>query len=245
MKNSEWLSGDEKELNYHLNQYSVPKEYTKQIIQLLNKWKLIFPKEKILDLGCGAGANCYFFAKQYPLATFHGIDINPHYIELANNHKLRNVDYFVGDILNLGGFKKSKYTGILSIQTLSWMENYKESLSAMLSLKPKWVIVTSLFYDGPVDAKIRITDYSKFVENNKPRESFYNIYSLEKFNEYLKKLGYSIKKQEPFISPIDLPKQKDKGMGTYTELKANGVRMQVSGPLLMPWFTILIKEIKK
>lgn len=48
----ELLEGDEKVLLYHTQQYNKPNKYTKLLVYLTKKWRLIKPKNKILDLGC-------------------------------------------------------------------------------------------------------------------------------------------------------------------------------------------------
>ena len=82
-KNIEWLQGDSKELDYHTRQYEKPKVYTKLLINLFKKWALNESAKKIIDIGCGAGANVYFFAKSFPDIFFYGIDLNPNYISVA------------------------------------------------------------------------------------------------------------------------------------------------------------------
>ncbi len=242
MKNAEWLSGDSKELHYHLSQYDTPKEYTKMIIKYIENWNLLQPGDRTLDLGCGAGANCFYFGSKFKLNDFKGIDLNPKYIDMALQYKLPNTDFLVGDATNIKEIKKGEYSGIFSLQTLSWIKSYQKSMRAMFGLQPDWILITSLFYDGPVDVNILVTDYSKRVQGNKARKSNYNIYSLEYFKIFANKYKYDIARSEIFDFPFDLPRPIDRGMGTYTERKLDNKIIQVSGPLLMPWYTLLLRR---
>ncbi|MCP4153065.1 MAG: class I SAM-dependent methyltransferase [bacterium] len=240
-KNTEWLEADAKELDYHIRQYEKPKEYTRTIINYFRQWGLNKSGARVLDLGCGAGANCYHLAKAYPRMEFTGVDINPANIELAGKHKTSNTGYTCGDIMELE-IRPGDYEGILSIQTLSWMPNYEDTLERALKGAPQWILITSLFYDGPVETEIVVKDYSRQMGDKDHRRSYYNIYSLDRVKQYLKKYGYEMTRAEPFIFPFDLPEPPDKGMGTYTITLSNNQRLQKSGPLLMPWYTLLIEK---
>lgn len=238
-ENIEWLQGDEKELAYHLDQYNNPKEYSKYLIKKFTEWRLDKKTNSVLDLGCGAGAVTYYFAKENPQISFVGLDINPKYIDFANNHKVSNTSFEVKDFKDLKS-EIGYYDGIMCLQTLSWISNYNRIVNAMIKLNPKWIMITSLFYDGPVDAKIIIKDYSRSMGKYNYRSSHYNIYSIDKFDNMINKKGYKIVRKEPYIFPFDLPKPQSSGMGTYTEKVSEDKRIQISGPILMSWYTLLI-----
>lgn len=192
----------------------------------------------------GGGAVTNFFSKKFPEAFFHGIDINPKYIKIARLNKLPNTKFSVLDITNLR-LNHKNIDGIICLQTLSWMKNYKKPLINMFQVKPKWILITSLFYDGPVDTEIVIKDFSRTMGSSKFRRSFYNIYSIDLIEAYAKKFTYTLDKYEPFIFPFDLAKPNEKGMGTYTKKLSDGSRIQISGPLLMPWYTLLFRKERR
>lgn len=117
-------------------------------------------------------------------------------------------------------------------------------MKAILSLDSRWILITSLFYEGPVEAKIKIKDYSRKTGLFNYRETFYNIYSINTLSEIANKYNYCIFFIEPFEIKIDIPKPSKQGMGTYTIRLKNNKRIQISGPLLMPWYTVLLKNNK-
>ena len=102
------------------------------------------------------------------------------------------------------------------------------------------VIVSSLFTDSLVDSKIVLTQYkdSTFIEFED--SIFYNIYCLERFIAKCKECGAKNVEVMDFDIDIDLPKPAHRHMGTYTELLKNGRRIQLSGPLMMPWKVLCI-----
>ena len=240
-KNIEWLLGDEKESAYHLEQYDKPKEYSKYLLKKFIEWELDKESNCILDLGCGAGAVTYSFAKANPNINFVGIDINPKYIAYANDHKIANTSFEVKDFKEISN-ANGNFEGILCLQTLSWINSYDKMINTMINLNPKWILITSLYYDGPVDAKIKIIDFSRSMGNHNFRSSYYNIYSIDRLEQKVNKKGYRIINKEPFIFPYDLSKPQNSSMGTYTEKLLSEQRIQISGPILMSWYTLLIKK---
>lgn len=244
--NFEWLNIDPKELHYHIDQYEHPKQYTKELLQLFKEWDLSLVQGEILDLGCGGGAVTNLFAENFPTSNFTGIDINEKYISISNHHKKENssfkkIDFYLDEDIN----SLNKYAGVMSFQTLSWLPNYDQFLTLLSLVDAKWALVTSLFYDGPVDAEIKIKDYSRKMGDVNYRESYYNIYSLEILESKLNQIGYSLTKIKPFDIGFDIPKPISKSMSTYTENTVDNKRIQISGPILMSWYTILISKTKK
>ena len=128
------------------------------------------------------------------------------------------------------------------MQTISWLPDYCQFLVLLSKTQPEWILITSLFYRGPVDAEIKIKDYSRTMGDKNYRDSYYNIYSVDKFHDNLKERGYSIVEIRPFDLGFDIDKPKDGSMSTYTEKTIDGRRLQVSGPLLMSWYTILVRK---
>nr|WP_294795231.1 class I SAM-dependent methyltransferase [uncultured Mucilaginibacter sp.] len=240
----EWLNIDPKELHYHIDQYDNPKQYTKELLLLFKEWGLGFGMStKVLDLGCGGGAVTNSFAEMYPEVDFTGIDINKDYVSIANAHESVNSNFEVIDMYSdkeMGTLKN--YDGLMSFQTLSWLPNYDRFLKLLSILDVEWSLITSLFYDGPVDAEIKIKDYSRKMGDVNYRESFYNIYSLDILKIKLEQLGYNLIEARPFDLGFDIPKPEDKGMSTYTENTIDNKRIQISGPVLMNWYTLLISK---
>jgi hypothetical protein len=164
--------------------------------------------------------------------------MNPKYISLASEHCKQN-RYITDNLINTHKYFKGQLKGIFCLQTISWLESYDEVLKSFFKTKPDWILLTSLFYDGLVDAQIKITDWTKSVAGKKGRQTFYNIYSIPRFTDFAEKSGYRLDCASPFQLPIDLDRPSDKGMGTYTIKRDTGERIQVSGPLMMPWYTVV------
>jgi len=227
--------------DYHERQFKEPYRSTVGFCDWLEEIGCVQQDSelRVIDLGSGRGANIYYMARRYPRSDFVGVDINPDHVTAGNkffhDNQVRNCRLERGDIYKL---KKSRpaVDGIVSLQTLSWLPDFREPLLEMVKLQPKWIALSSLFYDGPISCTIEVKDYD--ASQQPIRESFYNIYSLPVVRSVLSEGGYSSFQTIPFEIDIDLPRPSTKERGTYTEKLQNGHRIQMSGPLLLPWYFI-------
>ncbi|OGZ22928.1 MAG: hypothetical protein A3A08_02670 [Candidatus Nealsonbacteria bacterium RIFCSPLOWO2_01_FULL_41_9] len=246
---TEWLGATKKgHLEYYKRQLKKPYRSTVAFCSWLESFGLLNKNRQdvIADIGAGMGGNIHYMAKKYPKAAFIGIDIDPILVKIGNEYLKKagiiNAKLIKGDLYNLDKGYVGKYSGLVSYQTLSWLPDYELPIKKMARLKPDWLAITSLFYDGEVNCKITVQDYTAHLGGKLYKESFYNIYCLRLVRELFLKCGYSKFDYIPFKIDIDLPKQKNKGMGTYTKKLANGDRIQFSGPILMNWYFILARK---
>lgn len=234
-------------LEYHKKQFEIPYRSTVAFCDWLeNIGCLEGDKEQsVIDIGSGMGANLAYMSKRFPSVTFTGIEKNPRLVKEGKAHlekmKASKCTLVKGDIFNLPKKYRKACEGLISIQTLSWFPEFKTPLKKMVDLKPNWIALTSLFFDGRVDAKTIIRDYTS-PQGKKPyNEKFYNVYSIPLVREFLASHGYEKFDYTPFEIDVNLPKPMD-GMGTYTETLTNGRRIQISGPVLMKWYFIMAKH---
>jgi SAM-dependent methyltransferase len=243
-RTTEWI--EKNNLQYHERQFKEPYRSTVAFCDWLEKLNYISKDSQltILDLGCGLGANIFYMGKRYPKSKFIGVDINPDIVMSGNlifqNTRITNCHLESGDIYKLSNEYISQFDGIVSFQTLSWLPDFREPITEMSKVQAKWIALTSLFYDGPLSCTIEVQDYDESLELCK--EYFYNVYSLSVIRKFMSEVGYSDFQSIPFEIDIDLPKPTTNGLGTYTEKLANGHRLQISGPLLLPWYYIAAKR---
>jgi hypothetical protein len=185
-------------------------------------------------------------AGRFTNSIFIGIELNPDLVKRGNDYfadfQQDNCYLVEDDLYSLGKEHVGKYDGIVSYQTLSWLPEYKTPIEKMVELKPKWIAITSLFFDGDVSCEIKVHDYTTPLSGKPYRESNYNVYSIPLLRKLFVNYGYSDFKYIPFAIDIDLPRPETKGMGTYTEKLQNGSRIQISGPILMSWYFIVAKR---
>ena len=230
-------------LHYHINQWDTPKESTKAFAKFVNN--NLLNSKNILDLGAGTGASTAYLASKAPNVNFVASDYADRCIEigkdiLAEKH-INNLTFELLDWNHLQ--PTSKYDGIISMQTLSWLPDAKKPLENIFQkLKPNWIAMTSLFYEGDISCKIEVNQHS--VNHKMP----YNIYSLKEIERICAAHDYVLKKSDKFLINIDIPKNSNPDrMSTYTrniinESGKQNEKLQISGPLLMPWYMILIEK---
>jgi len=239
-RTTEWI--EKVDLAYHSRQFTTPFRSTVLFCEWLESLNCLNADSQlnIVDIGSGQGANIYYMAERYKNSHFVGLDINQELISAGNDFfkekQLTECRLEHGDIFSLDSKHISKFDGLMCYQTLSWLDGYEAALKEMMTLDPKWIALTSLFYDGEADCYIDVKNFLK------DKNSSYNIYSLPRIKKFLARHGYSDIQCTPFKIDIDLEKPDDGGMGTYTEILQNDDKIQIAGPLLMPWYFILARK---
>lgn len=239
-RTDEWIEKDNKE--YHARQFLTPYRSTVAFCDWLEEIGYIERDSSlsIIDIGAGQGANLLYMGRRYPKCRFVGLDINEENISVGNQvlarAEMKNCSLVVGDIYNLDKKYISCFDAVVSFQTLSWLPGYEEPLNSLVDLRAKWIALTSLFYDGEVSCDISVKQYDESLNSN--LDINYNVYSLPVVEKHFSERGYQNFQACEFEIDIDLPAPQSKYMSTYTEKLVSGKRLQISGPLLMPWHFI-------
>ncbi len=230
--------------DYHDRQFAAPYQSTISFCDwLVGLGAIDEQSSRICDLGCGKGANLYYMATRFPRCQFVGLDIDEQLIrdgrDFLQRASVANCRMSAGDLHRAGSyFSKGEFDGVVSLQTLSWLPGYDKAIDAIVSLSPKWIALSSLFFEGPIEAKTVISEFDSAQKADAKRSFFYNTYSLPLVERYLSDHGYKQFKYIAFEIPIDLPRATHGKMQTYTESTIDGRRLQISGPLLMNWYFI-------
>tara|TARA_R100001082_G_scaffold81150_1_gene48124 strand:+ start:1000 stop:2151 length:1152 start_codon:yes stop_codon:yes gene_type:complete len=92
---------------------------------------------KILDIGCCNGRTINSFEKlNYDFDVYHGLDVNPHAIDLANKHwkNKKGVSFEVFDVVkqNISELPLKEFDIAYLDSTLSWFPNWRELLDTLL-----------------------------------------------------------------------------------------------------------------
>mgnify|MGYP001099196756 CR=1 FL=1 len=192
------------------------------------------------------GGNEFYYAQKYKDSYWVGMDIEDSLFNIfrENAREIDNVKLVKGDWFHLDRGLTGEFDGIISLQAISWLSEWERPLQEICCLQPKWIALSSLFYEGDIEYIIRSYNYERVDEKNNKQctEAFYNIYSIPKIKEYLYNRGYKIFHYEPFEIDIDIPKQNSFDWGTYTVKLENGKRLQISAAMLMPWYFIFASK---
>lgn len=219
-------------LEWYTRQFDNPYRITIAFEQFLSDNAELEGKE-ILDIGCGSGSATHYIAQKHPSSHFTGIDINTELFKL-NRVDDSNIKLKYGDIFNLDQTLIGKFQGVISLQTLSWLPEYRHPLEQICKLEPEWIAFSSLLYDGKINYTIRLDNYERPTEESDHTQVFYNIYSVPKIAELLKKYGYEHILYHAFEIDMDIKKPDHKNLGYYTIRTAEGKRMAFNTCLYQP-----------
>ena len=235
----EWTTLSESDLSYHIKQWDITYRSTEAFAKFVSGR---LSSGTVADVGCGAGGATYALAKKFPSTQFVGLDISAELIARAKlesaKRNIKNLSFEVADCYNL---KPRKLDGVVSLQTLSWLPDWREPLQQIeQSLQPEWIAISSLFYQGDISCRIEVT------EHQRQRVCFYNVYSVPSIARWAESHYYRLTQFEEFEIDLDLqsPSKADT-MGTRT-LKVldpeigSSKRLQISGPLLMNWGFLML-----
>jgi len=239
----EWKKIDAAGRHYHLQQWKEPKRSTISFAEFI--LPSLKSTKRIMDIGCGAGSVTSYLAAKYRHIDFIGLDYSDELVKIANElsaeQRLSNLLFGTDDWFNLKHY--SGIDGVLSLQTLSWLPQFEEPLQQLFEkVSPEWIAISSLFYEGDISCKIEVEEHVK------KKKCFYNVYSLSAISRFADDFGYKLENATPFIIDIDIPRPSDKdSMGTYTVQTAESCtaaprRLQISGPLLMNWYFIMLRK---
>jgi SAM-dependent methyltransferase len=198
---------------------------------------------EVMDIGTGLGANLHYFREQNPTVRFLGIDYNPTKVEVGRRFLekkgLEGIRLEAGDWFRLPSEYKGRFDGILSIHIVCCFKRIDPALEALTALKPRWLAINSLFYQGPLDVLIHIRNHNNPELKDDDPDGDFNIFSLEHTARVLAENGYKLSSAEPFYPPVSLPKKPGGGRGTYTMRTDIHERTQFSGPVHLPWHFLL------
>lgn len=200
------------------------------------------PQLNLLDAGCGIGANILYYSKKLPKAKFVGIDYLKERIKYAKKiNKNPNVEFLVDDILKNRNKINKNIDVVTCVHTLCCFKKIDIPLRYMFRLKPNWIAINSLFYDGPLDVLIHIRDHESNIKDDNVNSDF-NIFSLSNLRNILKKSKYKIYKSQPFFPYKKIAKPAKGKRGSYTMKTEINQKTTFSGPVHLPWYFVLLKK---
>lgn len=236
-----WRHGDR--LPYHMRQFDQPYRSTVHLARFIQSL-VDLSVGQALDVGCGAGANIFHLSQMLGDYQWTGVDIAGDELFPTVQSKFDDlkipVQLLVGDFYRLLEiFPRKQFDLVLSIQTLMGIPDYEEAVRQMLGVTKGWLVISSLFTDFPVDARIQVMDYGRPDDCQGP--FYYNVYSINQFRAFCERHGAKDFRSMDFTIDADLPQPEKYGMTTFTRKLENGERIQFSGPLHMPWKFVAVR----
>tara|TARA_B100000767_G_scaffold73582_1_gene70249 strand:- start:1344 stop:2048 length:705 start_codon:yes stop_codon:yes gene_type:complete len=232
--------------NSEITQFNKPYDSTIAFYELLLKLKLLNKNTKnIIDIGTGIGSNLKFFSSKNKNINFLGTDYDISKIkkgqELNTNPKIK---FKKLNILKSIKSFQNKFDGLICIHTLCCFKELDVVIGNFCKIKPKWIAINSLFFDGDLDILIHMRDHkNKKLKDNNPDADF-NIFSLKRIKEIFKKNGYQIISKNPYFPKKKIKKLEKGKRGSHTIKTEIHRYTTFSGPVNLPWHFIVAKKIK-
>ena len=251
---SEW-STEKIADDYFIRQLANPYQSTIEFFSFINNYHTL-SGSTIVDACCGSGCNSFYLADNYTPKKIYSFDLSDHYLDMAEAEKQKRYQgvgtelvFTHADIYNItkdhiGSPELDKIDGVIIMQTLSWLTNHKEALAQVANLDSDWIAISSLFYEGLIEAEISIRCHD--LDGGEKSVFPYNVYSIPIIENYLQSLGFGSFAWKKFVikTPLTQPINRDV-MGTYTVELSDGDLLQMSGPITMPWYFLIATRNKQ
>ena len=177
-----------------LSQFKKIYQSTREFNKFLSKY--LSHSKKVIDVGSGIGGTLSYYTKKYKNTTFI---ISDHRKENVENAKKiyqdlkidQNVIFAKVNVLKKINTKKfNNIDGIISEKTFCTFKSIDKPLKNLIKLKPKWIGINSLFFNGYMDIlihqrQLNRNKYKILNKDNDPDGDF-NIHSLKSVEQALK-----------------------------------------------------------
>jgi SAM-dependent methyltransferase len=227
--------------DYHRRQWDTCYESTKAFLDFLERNKAVSKRDEnsVIDLCCGSGANLFWMKKQFPNISLTGFDVIPELVDFGNQElkarEVTNAKLLHGDVYALDAHEYEQPDGVIALQTVSWLPDEVGFVETAASFQPEWIAITGLMIPGSRSFRCLVNNDEDPTNN----VNYYNTFSIPYLESLFEEHGYGDFVFEPFHIGIDIEKPEDASSGTYTEMKPDGTRLQISGAILMNWYFMI------
>ena len=216
-------------------------ESTKELEKILKNLKLLKGGKKIVDFGCGFGSAIQYLSSKHQSTKFIGCDKNKKILAIAKTFgDYENLKYQYQNFFN---FKKEKLfrnvSCLFNIHTLCCFKDAEIFIECTTKMRPKYIIIKSLFYDGPLNTFIHTEDLGQADKKN--IDGDLNIFSKQMIIDIYKKFNYKFLTYKPFFMKKKLLRVKNSGRRSYT-IYYNNKLNTFTGPVYLPWGFMIFKK---
>lgn len=182
----------------------------------------------VLDVGCGAGHFFTALQKLDPNIVYHGVDIEPHYINIARDVWKGNpaASFSVGTTSALKKLDAESFDSFISYMVLPFMHDYKDALREYLRVTRRHGFL-----------RLMLSDHTYIIKRYKWKNKivYYNIYNQDEFIELCKENGARKVTIMEDDFKLDIPYANAWDTYTYGDL-------QLSGNIVLPWKIVHLEK---
>jgi trans-aconitate methyltransferase len=223
---------------------SPPKEVFLQIANLIDDYKnKILDSITIVDFGCASGAFVNYLSSRYPNDNIIGYELLKTLIR-SGKKNYPNIKIKYGSILEINSLPKSSVHVLTVLGVISIFDDLDSIINNLIHwIKPGWkLFIHGMFNPLDVDIFVKYRLSENF--DKKEYESGWNIVSQKTISNLLLSKNVKNIKFHDFKISIDLPKNLNDPLRSWTEKMEDGTRQIVNGTCLKQPQFILEADIK-
>ena len=234
---NEWAS--------EIQQIERPYHSTTALGDFLDRHGCFVDGTEVLDVGAGIGAALHHFKSLRPGVNFLGTDYNLEKVQrgqqLAAELGVSGIGFETADWFNMPASYTGRFDGVISIHAMCCLKHIEDAVLPLIGMKPRWIAINSLFYEGSLDVLIHIRNHERPELADDNPDGDFNIFSLDRLRDLAGEHGYQLA-FERFHPSEDIPAPANGRRGTYTMKTAIHERTQFSGPVHLPWYFVLLQR---
>ena len=202
----------------------------------------------IVQVSAREGKDLAYIVREFPEASVVGMEASSERAAIARDYcesrEIGPVSIVENDWRMLNDRFSKKFDGVMSLYDLSEVPSIEAGMERLCSLAKEWIAASVLLWQGTHDFIILACPVPVEPGSNPDGAVgvHYNIYSLQTLSESFRRNGFGDFSAEPFEIDVDIQRPEVPRLGTYTERTCDGRRLQVSGPLLMPWWFVFARR---
>lgn len=219
--------------------YLKEKYYVKEYFKKISEFIPLDSKLKLADIGCSNGNFINFLINKFPKIEIFGVEYVKELQEIASKNN-PNAKILHGDINNPNLFGESSLDLITVLGVLSIFDDLNfivENLSRWIK-KNGTILIFDMF--NPYDYDVLIK-YKPSLQENLTYEAGWNIISMKSISEIFYRNGAREIIFNEFRLDIDLHKNPDDPIRSWTEMLLNGSRIITNGlNIIQPQYILRI-----
>lgn len=222
------------------NRYENVKESFKFLVQVMAESIDLDRSDLVIsDFGCAAGELLYFLRAMAPNAMLEGYDLLPELVEKARRN-VQGVTFHIASVLENSALEHDHADISILVGVHSIFDEFETCFGNLIDwTRPGGTVyVFGMFNPYPLDVFVKYREAKNY--GGEYLESGWNIFSMESVSRYLRTHPkVASHRFVPFEIGIDLPKNRDDFVRSWTEAYDSGRRMITNGLCLIQPHQIL------
>jgi len=226
-------------LYLHESRKSQPKEYFKFIATKAANHLASYQQPSVLDIGCATGDFLFFMKSLYSTAQFTGLDIMPELLYKARN-EVSGCTFLEGNICQKSSLPNNTFDAVFMNGVHSIFDDFYPWLDHVLELTNTArgrAYIFGIWNSEDVDVLVKARYSGESMDS--PWQAGWNCFSMKSCQKYLAKLHVKSAVFYDFKIEIDIPRNTEDPLRSWTFFYKDGTRGIINGTMLLHDFKLL------